>query len=209
MKYLILIPFIILSCTTADIVADKDAMRSVKVIAIVPFRATSRSADLKKEIYKEAEKILSSALVKLNYKFIPEDKPELNLADKDSSGSGKLIEEIIKQYKTSGADAVLIGNIIVNEEVERIILPRRSIFFGGSLFSDRDDEIKTQTTYKFQIEVKLVDTSNGSIILSLKNRYSDAEKDEYLPGYLSLDAYRAHTLKKLSDEIADKLNSAD
>jgi hypothetical protein len=209
MRYLLFIPLILLSCSTADIAADREAVKSVKVIAVFPFQTSSRSDKLNKEIYEEAEKSLSSALVRLNYEIIQKDKQGLNLQNKDYSGTGLSVDEIIKHYKNSGADAVLIGDVIVNEQVERTILPRRTIFFSGSRFRDRDDEIKTQTIYKFRIEVKLVDASNGSVILSLKNRYSDAEKDEYLPGYLSLDAYRSFILKRITDEMVVKLRSAD
>jgi len=207
-KYsVLLILLIVLSCTTADIVTDRDAVKSVKIIAIAPFQYSSRSVNLKKEIYEEAEKSLSSALFKLNYKIIQKYKQELSLKNKNSSGAGISIDDIIEQYKTSGADAVLIGNVIVNEEIERNIFPRRTAIFGNLRFREQDDEVRIQTIYRFQIEVKLADVTNGAVILTLKNRYSDAEKDEYLPGYLSLDAYRALILKKINDELVELLNT--
>jgi hypothetical protein len=206
---LLSVPLILLSCTTAEITLDSPAVKSLKVIALVPFKFSSRADNLKVEIYNEAEQSFTSALIRLNYKIIPKDQIGIDSFEKRIISSGAVNEDVLQTAATAGADAILIGDIILNEEVVRYIHPRKTIFFGGTRFRDRNDEIKTQTTYKFQIEVKLVDTSNDSVILSLKNRYSDAEKDEYLPGYLSLDAYRAHILKKLSDEMADKLNSAD
>ncbi len=207
MKYSILfISLIILSCATADINIDEAAVKSLKVIALVPFKSTSSADNLKTEIYEEAEEVFSSALVRMNFKIIPKEKMGIESVEKKSISSDAVLDDAVKSAISAGADAVLIGDIIVNEEVVRDIHPRKTIFFSGLKFRERDDEIKTQTIYKFQISVKIVDVKNGSVILSMKNRYIEAEKDDYLPGYLSLDTYRALTLKKLSDEMVEKLN---
>ncbi len=202
MKFSILfIPMIILSCTTAEVAVDRVAVNSLKTVAIVPFKYSSKADKLKNEIYEEAEQSFTSALIGMSFKIIPKEKMAIVSFDKKNLSSGAVLDDAVKSAITAGADAILIGDIIVNEEVIRNIYPHNTFFFGDLRFREGNDEIKTQTIYKFQISVKIVDVKTGSVILSITNRYSDVEKDEYLPGYLSLDAYRALTLKKLSDEM--------
>lgn len=210
MKNLVLlIPLIAFSCKTADIAADRAAMKDVKVIAIVPFKSSYTETNVNKEIIREAEDVFSSALTRLDYKVVREDNFEPDEGGKKKLSSEAALEEAVKAARLAGADAVLFGDIVAHGEVRKDVHPRRSIFFGDYRFRERNDEIRTVITYKFQIVLTIVRVSDRSVILSLKNRYRDVERDEYLPGYISLDAYRALTLKKLADELVEAVNPLD
>ena len=204
----LIIPFIIISCTTAEISADKTAMRGVKVIAIAPFKSTLTDKKINREISLETEDLFSSVFTKFNYRVIRNEKIDPASENNYNLPSETLIDYAVKTAKLAGADAVFMGDIVVHGEIKRDIHPRRSILFKNSMFHDGDDEIRTEVTYKFQIVITVVRVSDSSVILTMKNRYSDALHDEYLPGYISLEAYRRNTLKKISDELEEFLNSS-
>jgi len=68
--------------------------------------------------------------------------------------------------------------------------------------------MEVKTFFKFNIIVRLLKVSDGSVIMTVKNTYAESEKDEYLPGYVTMDAYRNLVLKKMSNEIVDVLKSS-
>jgi hypothetical protein len=199
---ILIIPLFIFSCTTTDITVNKETMQSVKIVAIAPFTSTF---NLKKEIFSEAEANFRSAFVKMNYQVVGKDKLDNLMKGKESDIATVTPENAKRIGKLTGADAILIGEIIKHEEETK-----ESHFYSNisnrNPFSNKShDELKYTTTYKFQIIVRLVDVSDGSVIITLKNSYKDIEQNENLQCCNSLDSYRRYTLIKMADDLVETM----
>lgn len=198
MKYFMLFLILFISaCAASDITVNRDAMKSVKIIAITPF--TSR-VDLKKEILKEAEDNFKAAFVKMDYKVIETDK----LKEKDNGLSVFTAENVKRTGRSTGAGAVLYGEVAVHEEeTKEIPSYRRHGSFISTLYSE--DRLKYETFYRFRIIVRLVNVSDGKEMLMIKNSYKEIRQDENLQCCNSLDAYRKYTLKKMADDLIEAM----
>jgi hypothetical protein len=187
---ILLIPMFILSCATADIAVDKEAMKSIKTVAIAPFTSI---ADLKKGILSEAEGNFRSALVKLNYKVVERERLNALLKEKELAMTGVTTENAKSIGAMLGADAILIGEILAYSESEREVQDFQT------------KKIEMKTFYKFQIIVRLVDASTGSIILTIKNTTPEAMQSKELSGFSSLDSYRSLVLNDMESELVDAM----
>ena len=201
---LLLIPLLSLCCSTTDITVNNNALNSVKVIALIPFTSSYTVDPL---IYKESENTLASAFTRLGYNVLDLSSGTPKESENRLNLQGNTITKIKSEAIASGAHALLYGKIIFHEETTRHVFNHKPLIFRRYSLFDPDDRIKTITEFKFQIHIRLVSLSDNSIILELKNRYPGTEHDEYLPALTSLEAYRKYTLKKITDELAEKLNS--
>jgi hypothetical protein len=195
-----------MSCSTSDIKVNNDALASIKVIALVPFYSSSA---IDSAVYNESEEAFTSALTRLGYKVITLKSPSPEQSGTRFNRAEKSMNEIKTEAITSGADALLSGKIIFYEETTRIEFNRRPLFFGKFGIFDEDDKIERVTEFRFQIHITAVNLSDDAVILDIKNRYSSAEKDEYMPAFLSLEAYRKYTLEKMTGELMEKLSIPD
>jgi hypothetical protein len=203
-KIILITALAFISCSTTDITVNNDALASIKVIAIAPF--TSSSA-IDSAVYDDSEEAFASALTRLGYKVI-----NLKSSSTDQSGTRfnraeKPVKEIKSEAVTSGAEALLLGKIIIHKETTRTVFNRRSLFIRKFGIFDEDDRIERVTEFRFQIHITAVNLSDDAVILDIKNRYSSAEKDEYMPAFNSLEAYRKYTLEKMTGELMEKLRT--
>jgi curli biogenesis system outer membrane secretion channel CsgG len=197
---IVLIPLLAISCAASNVSVNREALKSAKTVAIIPFTS---SIQLKKEITAEAEESFRTAFIRLNYRVAEKEKLNQILKNSELTSPDLTGESIKKIGLLSGSDAVLTGEIISHGEVRREV--RRHIF-GSFVFHEDHGETETKTYFKFQIVVKLINASDGSVILTVKNRFPEAEQDEYLPAYKSLDSYRSHILDKMKDELIQAAN---
>jgi len=191
MKLTILfIPLFVLSCATSDIAVDREAMKSIKTVAIAPFTSIP---DLKKGILSEAEGNFRAALVELKYKVVEREKLNAILKEKELAMTGVTAENAKSIGALLGADAILIGEVISYDESQR----------EAEDFHTKKVEVKT--FYKFQIIVRLVDVSTGAVILTIKNSQPEVMQDKALMGFSSLDSYRNLVLNSMEKELVDAM----
>ncbi len=187
---ILLISLLILSCATADIAVDREAMKSIKTVAIAPFTSI---VDVKDVVLSEAEGNFRSALLKLKYKVVEREKINALLKEKELAMTGVTAENAKSIGALLGADAVLIGEITSYDESQR----------EAEDFSTKVVEVKT--FFKFQIVVRLVDVSTGATILTVKNVNPEVMQDKALLGYSSLYSYRNLVLNQMESELVDAM----
>lgn len=201
MKYpVIVFMLIITGCAASDIALNRRALKSVKSIAVVPFTSKIK---LKKEILTEAENYFKNAFIKMNYKVAESDK--LNGSMGNDNPAVFTPENVKKIGKLTGADAVLFGEIQEHNEVTKEEMFYTGSFMAGVFYNKSNEEMKYVTRYTFRIIIRLADVSDGSVILTMNNRYKEIKQEENLQCCGSLDAYRKYTLKKLADELIEKV----
>lgn len=195
--------FLLMSCSTTDIAVNNEALSSVQIIALAPFTSLKIVAP---EIYKESEDIFTSALTRLGYKVININSASSEIAQDGLTLPGLKIKELKSAAMASGAHALLYGEIIFYEEKTRTVFTHAPLILRRRGLFGADDSIKTVTEFKFQIHIQLVNLSDDTIILDIKNRYISAEKDQYMPAYTSLEEYSKYILEKMADELVKKLS---
>jgi len=203
-RTLFLIPLIILNCSTAVITIDKTDMGPIKSIAIAPFFS---EAGIGPAAIAETENAFREVFLKLGYNIIEQDKIESMLRDEEFSATGITQKNIQRAGKILGADAILFGVITEYKEETRIIRPSGRF---GLLIHDREHK-KTEykTFYRFRVLVKLASTADSSVIMTAANRYPEAEHDDYMPAFVSLEAYRRYVCRKTGEEIIQKIQSGE
>ena len=125
------------------------------------------------------------------------------LKDKETAMIGITVENTKRIGELTGADAILFGEITGYDEIQgnanipqNGLTPRRG--------HETDDVINN---YKFRIIIRLVSTSDGTVLLTQKNLYSEARQDKDDPGSNSLDTYRRYILKKMQDELIEYITN--
>mgnify|MGYP001423435745 CR=1 FL=1 len=201
-RLLLLIPLITLSCSISQVTADRQAINQVKTVAIVPFTSTIK---LDSAILYEAEDKFRKTFSDSGFIVIEREKVDGLLKQKEFSETGITKDNIASAGRILGADAVLAGEITVHEEKVSIFRSGSHGGFGMMVFDKDDYKTEYRTYLRFKITITLVNVRDGSVILTMTNRYIETEKDENLPGYLNIDAYRRLTLKKMGKELADIL----
>jgi len=183
---IVLFPFLIASCATSAISVDREAIKSIRTVAIAPFTSVP---EIKKEILYAAEGNFRAALVELKFKVVEREKLDSLMKEKELAMTGIITENAKNIGALLGADAVLIGEVIAHEESQR----------EAEDFQTKKIEVKT--FYKFQIIVRLVDVSTGAVILTVKNAQSEVMQDKALMGFSSLDSYRNLVLNNMETEL--------
>jgi curli biogenesis system outer membrane secretion channel CsgG len=203
MRYFIFIMILAVSgCASSDIVINRDAMKSLKSVTVAPFVSRIK---VKKEILSEAEGIFRTAFTKMDYKVAGKDKADELKKVKDADLSGFSAENAKRIGKLTGADAVLFGEIIKYEEEtkERMFYPG---FIGTNKLSNKSgDELRYITTYKFQIIVKLVNTSDGSVLMTASNRYNEIQQEENLQCCNTLENFSKYSVNKTAEELVETM----
>jgi len=203
MRLLLIVPLLILGCS---IVGVKGPVSPDKTVLIIPFNSQLK---LKKEIRTEAEEKFGGVLDKLGYRVIERNKLEMLLAEKEFANAGLTRENIKVMAKRLNAGLVHSGEILEHSEFDRNDHLYDTFIFGSQLFDSQNSgsgDGKIKTYFKFKIVVKLINVVDGSEIISVENHSPEAEKDDNLPGYISLDAYRALVLEKMAGEFKDGLS---
>ncbi len=198
---LLIVPVFLLGCSTAEIIKDRDAVKNVKSVAIVPFRS---AVSVKEEALIESEEKFRSALSGLNYKIVETDNPEIMQKFKEFSIDDIKADDVKDTGKRLGADAVLFGEITLCDQFQYNRAFHHAHRFGG-LRSHRTEDMPPLISLRFRIIVKLADASDGRVVLTIKNRYGGGWYDPEQRGFDSLDAYRRYVLKKMTDELTASL----
>lgn len=194
MKRLI-IPLLLIftCCATSRIEIDRTALKQVRSVAIAPFTS---STDLDVKILKETMEYFREALILCGFSVIGQEKIDGLLAKPEFISSGITGNRVTEAGRALGADAILTGRINLHEEENRIV--SNNLHGGFTVLFPRGSHDKTElkTYLKFSITVELVSVTDGRVIIKITNRYPETERDEELPGFHDINAYRKYVLKK-------------
>lgn len=197
------VPLFLLHCAASIVKVDMEGLGRVRTIAVLPFTS---GKNLDKGILEDSEIIFAGALSCPRYRIVEREKVRAFLKD---TGPGMTVDKAVRAERVLGADAVITGEITEYAEVQKVISPFSGGSFGMIIFNDRDDETEIRTYYKFRITIKMFSTADGREILSMSNRYGEAEHDDYLPGYTDLASFRRNTLKKMAKEFKGTFKKPD
>ena len=207
MKRLIILMLLIFTCCAASrIEIDRAAVKQVRSIAIAPFTS---DAGLDVNILQGAMEYFRQAFTLCGFSVVEQRKTDELLAETEFNSAGINGDRVSGAFRALGADAILTGNITLHEEVTRIAANHWNSGFGMLLPFDKHEKTAWRTYLKFSITVELINASDGNVILKMTNRYTETEKDEELPGFHDINAYRNYVLKKMSGELVAEISKKD
>ena len=147
-------------------------------------------------------------------KYIEESGIEvINFNDKQGAVSPEMLQKAIdsgdfSKIKTPGIDAFFIYKINDFREEKRIGFRKKrtdgfmissSVSSGKRRLSDSEEEIIEIKTFYFRIDVRMIQSSSGKILLSAQNTMTKATDE--LGVYESLDSFKRYILNELGKEI--------
>lgn len=203
MKQLILlITFIIPGCTISQGTIDRQVIAGARTAAIAPFTSTVK---LESAVLTESQEVFRSTLSRYGFIVIDQEKVDGLLKLQEFSTSGINRDNITSAGRILGVDAIMTGEITIHEEKQRVISPHGTGRFGLIIMDNDHEKSEYKTYLRFKITVTLINARDGRTILTMTNRFVEAEKDENMPGYIDINAYRRLTLKKMGQELFDML----
>ncbi len=205
MKRLIIPLLLFTCCATSRIEIDSPAIVNVRSIAIAPFTS---AAGLDVNILHVAMEYFRQAFTLCGFSVVEQHGIDELMAKTGFTSSGITSDRAIEAGRALGADAVLVGRITQHQEETRIVSKQWNGRFG-MLPLDKDDKTVWKTFLKFSITVELVSVTDGRVIIKITNRYPETEKDEELPGFRDINAYRNYVLKKMSGELVAEVSKID
>lgn len=207
------------ACATSKISVRKEAIRTLKTIAVAPF--ASAVADSK--VTRECTETFRSAMVASGFKVVEREKLDKILKEKELAQTGLVENKAIEAGTFLGAEATMLGEITAHEvksETVETELPAEGpgkydaalnkgdgtyLQRGGKWFKkDKRD------TYQFQIVVRLISNSGSDTILTLQNEYPvrtfGAESGGLRPA--NLDQFRAQVLAQMAKDLEKAIKEA-
>lgn len=195
---LLLLPvllYFLAGCSTSQISVDKKEIKKIDTIAIMTFES---SEGVDKKVAKECEESFKGHFIKIKKKVVERDKLNAIVKEIEKSQTG-LVKNPIEIGKLSGAEALLFGDVTENKEDVRLV---KYSEYNKKTKKSVEKE-KKMKFFTFQINVRLVSTTTGNIILTLKNKYP--ENSYEMTDSTTLIRYRERILQQMGEDLKDVL----
>jgi len=193
--FLSAIIFMLTACSTSQISVNKKELKAIDKIAIMKFD-TAEGID--KKIAKDCEESFKGHFLNINKKVVERDKLAAILKEIEKTQTGAF-SNTIEIGKLSGAQAILFGEVTeYKEEVKRVKYNEYDKKTKKNIEKEKDKKFFT-----FQLNVRLVSTTTGDIILTLKNKYPESSYD--MTSTITMTSNRERILNQMGDDLKDAL----
>jgi len=183
------------ACSTSQISVNKKELKAIDKIAIMKFE-TAEGID--KKIAKACEESFKGHFLNINKKVVERDKLDSILKEIEKTQTGAF-SNTIEIGKLSGAQALLFGEVTeYKEEVRRIKYNEYNKKTKKNIEKEKDMKFFT-----FQLNVRLVSTTTGDIILTLKNKYPESSHE--ITSTTTMTSNRERILNQMGDDLKDAL----
>lgn len=183
------------SCSTSKISVNKKEVKNINTIAIMKFET---EAGIDRKIAKDCEESFKGHFIAIKKNVVERDKLDSIVKEIEKSQTG-LIKDPIEIGKLSGAQALLFGEVTeYNQEVRRVKYNDYNKKTKKNVEKEKDMKFFT-----FQVNVRLVSTTSGNIILTIKNQYP--ENSYEMTDSTTLARYKERILDQMGKDLKDTL----
>lgn len=194
-SFLSLVILIFTSCSTSQISVNKKELKEINTIAIMKFD-TEEGID--KKVGKACEESFKGHFLKINKKVVERDKMNSIIKEIEASQTGAF-NNTIEIGNLSGAQALLFGEVAeYKEDVRRV----KYNVYDKKTKKNIENE-KDMKFFTFQLNIRLVSTKTGDIILTLKNKYPESSYE--MTNSTTLTTHRERILNQMGDDLQDAL----
>lgn len=187
--------FFFAGCSTSQISVDKKEIKKINTIAIMTFDAAD---GIDKKIAKDCEESFKGPFIKIGKKVVERDKLNAIVKEIEKSQTG-LYKDPIQIGKLSGAEALLFGEVTENKEDIRLV---KYSEYNKKTKKSVEKE-KKKKFFTFQVNVRLVSSTTGNVILTLKNKYP--ENSYEMTDSTTLTRYRERILQQMGEDLKESL----
>lgn len=193
--YLFIALFTFVSCSTSQISVNKQEMKKIKTVAIMKF---DTAESINKQVAKDCEESFKGHFISIQKKVVERDKLDAILKEIEKSHTG-IYDNPIEIGRISGADALLFGEVTeYKEEVRRVKYNEYDKKTKKNIEKEKDKKFFT-----FQVNIRLVSTTDGNVILTLKNKYPESSYE--MTDSTTLVRYRERVLNQMGEDLKKAL----
>lgn len=211
------------SCSTSKISIRKEAVRTLKTVAVMPFS----SATAGDRVTRECSELFRAALISAGMQVVERERIDKLLKEKELAQSGLVDNKAIEAGQFLGAEGTMLGEITAHEmksESYESELPPEGpgkydakldkgdgIFFQREIRPGEKKWFKKdkRDTYQFQIVVRLISNVDSQTILTVQNEYpvrTYTSENSLRPA--NLDQFRAEVLAQMGKDLEKALKEA-
>lgn len=187
--------FIFTACSTSQISVDKKELKTIDKIAIMNFET---AAGIDKKIARDCEESFKGHFLNIKKKVVERDKLDSIIKEIEKTQTGAF-SNTIEIGKLSGAQALLFGEVTeYKEEVRKVKYNE----YNKKTKKNVEKE-KNMKFFTFQLNVRLVSTTTGDIILTLKNKYPESSHE--MTSSTTMTSNRERILNQMGDDLKEVL----
>lgn len=191
------------SCSTSKISMNKAEMTKISTIAIMDFDS---SAGIPKTIVTECEEAFRGHFIDAGIKVVERAKLKSIIDEIEKSQAG-LVNNSEEIGRLSGAQALLFATVTRNDEKVKWVeyYERKKNPETGK--KEKIKKRKRKKFFSFQIQARLVSTSNGSTILTIKNKNPERSYD--MTNRITLSRFRENILNQMGRDLNKAFEEED
>lgn len=199
---IILLALVAVGCSTSTIAIDRAAIARVKTVAVMDFET---SPSIPRVIGTDCEETFRGHLVNLGMTVVERKQLKSVLKEIERSQSG-LVENSREIGRLAGADALLFGTVTQNHEDVRWVTYYE---YQKSKYSKEVKKIekrKQEKVFTFQLQIRMVSTATGDVIMTLKNKYPERNFD--IASTMSMAKHREYVLEQMGEDLKKAIKDA-
>lgn len=174
-----------LSCSTSEISVQKDALRHIKTVAVLPFTVEK---GIDEKAGRDSMEFFKSHVLSAGFRLVERQALDGILKEKELALSGLTANDSMELGRLLSADGLLEGRVTQYGEETRIVDLRLSAYGpdaynpakdpGDGTFFQKNGEWFRKAhmrIFKFQVFVRLFSARDGSVVFTLQNSYPESK----------------------------------
>jgi len=213
---IILFAAVTLSCSTSEISVQKDALRQIKTVAVIPF-AVAKGVSGKAG--QESTDAFASHMIRAGFRVVERQALDKILKEKELAMSGLTAGKSIELGQLLAADGLLEGRI-TRHDMETVDGNIELSAYGPDAYKPENDPKdgtyfqKNGTwfrkarlkVFRFQVLVRLMSAKDGGVVFTLQNANPEMRYEVDAFGTpLDIDDFRNRVLQQRGEDLVKAL----
>lgn len=194
-----LLVIVFVSCSTSKISLNKPEMSKVATVAIMNFDSSPGIPDV---VVTECEEAFRGSFIDAGKNVVERSKLKTILKEIERSQSG-IVSTSEEIGRLTGAQALLFGTITRNEEEVKWVEYIEYVKNQATKETEKIKKTKRKKFFRFQVQARLVSTSSGATILTIKNEYP--ERSYEMTDSMTLNRFREYILGQMGKDLKKAL----
>lgn len=187
------------SCSTSKISMNRAELDKIRTIAIMKFDA---APGIPAVIVTECEEAFRGHFLDVGKGVVERAKLRSIMREVERSQSG-LVSSSEEIGRLSGAQALMFGTITRNGEETRLVDYIEYVKNPATKETEKIKKTRKKRFYSFQIQGRLVSTSTGAAILTIKNE--NPERSYEMTDSMTLNRFRENVLAQMGKDLKKAL----
>lgn len=190
------------SCSTSTIAIDKAAISRVKTVAVMDFET---GPHVQQVVATDCEDSFRGHFVNLGMTVVERKQLKSVIKEIERNQSG-LVENSREIGRLAGADALLFGTVTQSREEVRWVTYYEYQKIKNTKETIKIEKRKQEKVFSFQLQIRLVSTASGDVIMTLKNTYPERNFD--IGSSMTLAKHREYVVEQMGADLKKAINDA-